>query len=99
MIDYNNIPHSIRIVSFRSSWMPQTKEQERPAAKTCPIKYPAYDGTQPECFHDCALYDSRNNRCGLLPDTVKTKNINAARHPEHRLFAGLVRVPEPNKKP
>lgn len=65
MIDYNNIPHSIRIVSFRPSWMPQTNEQERPAAKTCPIKYPAYDGTQPECFHDCALYDSRNNRCAL----------------------------------
>lgn len=64
MIDYNNIPHSIRIVSFRSSWMPQTKEQERPAAKTCPIKYPAYDGTQPECFHDCALHTPAG-RCAL----------------------------------
>lgn len=71
--------HPSHRITFRPSWMPQTKEQERPATKTCPIKYPAYNGTQPECFHDCALYDSRNNRCGLLPDTVKTKSINAAR--------------------
>lgn len=77
MIDYDNIPHSIQIV-VRPSWVPQTKEPKKPV-KTCPFKHPVYSGEQPECFHDCALYDSRNNRCGLLPDTVKTKNINAAR--------------------
>lgn len=75
--------HPSHRITFRPSWMPQTKEHERPTAKTCPIKYPAYDGTQPECFHDCALYDGQNNRCGLLPDTVKTK-INAARHEVNR---------------
>lgn len=56
--------HPSHRITFRPSWMPQTKEQERPAAKTCPIKYPAYDGTQPECFHDCALHTPAG-RCAL----------------------------------
>mgnify|MGYP004613995207 FL=1 len=63
---------------FRPSWVPETTEPETPV-RTCPFKRPEYNGSQPECFHDCALYDDQNNRCGLLSDLAKTKMVNAAR--------------------
>lgn len=76
----NNTPFypSKTIATFRPAWVQQTKEPENPA-RTCPFKHPLYNGEQPECFHDCALYDDQNNRCGLLSDPAKTKMVNAAR--------------------
>mgnify|MGYP004601729665 FL=1 len=68
-----------KIKIFRPAWVPQTKEPETPAVRTCPFKHPLYNGEQPECFHDCALYDGQNNRCGLLSDPTKTEMVNAAR--------------------
>ena len=88
----NNTPFypSKTIATFRPAWVQQTKEPENPA-RTCPFKHPLYNGEQPECFHDCALYDDQKTGCAV--DQLQ------ARHPERRLFAGLVRVPEPKEKP
>lgn len=81
----NNTPFypSSKIRIFRPPWVSQTNKPEKPV-KTCPFKRPEYNGSQPECFHDCALYDDRNNQCGLLSDPAKTKMVNAARKEVNR---------------
>lgn len=49
-----------------------------------------YTRTACTCSTACRLHDLK---AGCTVDQLQ------ARHPERRLFAGLVRVPEPNKKP
>lgn len=51
----------------------------------CPYTRTAYT-----CSTACRLHDLK---AGCIIDQLQ------ARHPERRLFAGLVRVPGPNKKP
>lgn len=48
-----------------------------------------YTRTVCTCSTACRLHDQK---AGCAVDQLQ------ARHPERRLFAGLVRVPEPNKK-